>query len=138
MSRTKHQTADDMPSTQSLAGQGQDQGSKRRFWHKVKRQGLRAGRALLLNAFKLYCAALDKDTPRRARWTIYLTLGYFIWPMDIVPDFLPGLGYTDDMGVLAWAVSQVAFHIKPEHHNKATQWIERWGFDRSDQKACDD
>lgn len=140
MPRLKHQSVDkaDMPLSQSSVNQAHDQFSERRFWHKVKHHGARAGRALLRNAFKLYCAALDKDTPRKARWTIYLALGYFIWPIDIVPDFLPGLGYTDDMGVLAWAVAQVALHIKPEHHDKATQWIERWWPDRHDRDAGDD
>lgn len=133
MSRTKHQasTDDDMHYPQSLARHTRDQRSKNRFWQKVKRHGVRAGRALLLNALTLYCAVLDKETPCRARWTIYLALGYFIWPIDLLPDFLPGLGYTDDMGVLVWAVTQVALHIKPEHHNKAKQWVERWWRDQS-------
>ncbi|ODC05252.1 hypothetical protein BFW38_06575 [Terasakiispira papahanaumokuakeensis] len=127
-----------MPPTQSLARHARDRRSKNRFWQKVKRHGVRAGRALLLNALTLYCAALDKETSRRARWTIYLALGYFIWPIDLLPDFLPGLGYTDDMGVLAWAMTQVALHIKPEHRNKAKQWIERWRRNRRDQGAGDD
>lgn len=45
---------------------------------------------------------------------VLLTLGYFIMPIDLVPDFTPGGGYVDDLGVLAAAVSTVSMYIDAE------------------------
>jgi uncharacterized membrane protein YkvA (DUF1232 family) len=38
----------------------------------------------------------DKSVPRGARMRLWLLLGYLAIPFDIVPDFLPVLGYADD------------------------------------------
>ncbi len=40
-------------------------------------------------------------------------------PFDLIPDFLAGIGYTDDAAVLALAVSMVARHIKEDHRMRA-------------------
>jgi len=50
-----------------------------------------------------YCAT-DAATPMTVRMTLFGALAYFILPFDIIPDFLVGLGYTDDAAVLLAAV----------------------------------
>lgn len=40
--------------------------------------------------------ASDKAVPRGARWMLYGLLGYLLLPIDLVPDFIPVLGYADD------------------------------------------
>ena len=53
-------------------------------------------------------------------------LGYFIFPIDAIPDVLVPLGYTDDLGVLAAAVTAVAMHITPEVKQQATDKLAAW------------
>jgi len=38
----------------------------------------------------------DREIPRRTRWLVWLLLGYLALPIDLVPDFLPVIGYADD------------------------------------------
>src|SRR5262249_36652255 len=55
--------------------------------------------------------AADRSLPRRARVALALLLAYLAFPFDLVPDFIPVLGYADDAiivaAVLRWVVRQV-------------------------------
>ncbi|MDP9507082.1 DUF1232 domain-containing protein [Pseudomonas protegens] len=57
---------------------------------------------------------------------MYAALGYFILPLDIVPDLLPGAGYTDDLGLLAGSVVAVAAHINAEVREQASARLADW------------
>ena len=66
-----------------------------------------------------YFCALDKRTPLRAKGVLLAALGYFILPTDTIPDFIFGLGFTDDIAVLTAAITAVQAHIKPAHRQAA-------------------
>lgn len=51
--------------------------------------------------------AADPDLPRGVRIRLWLLLGYLLSPVDLVPDFLPVIGYADDVVVVAWALRAV-------------------------------
>lgn len=51
--------------------------------------------------------ARDPDVPRSVRVTLWLLLGYLVVPIDLVPDFIPVLGYADDAIVVALALRRV-------------------------------
>ena len=40
---------------------------------------------------------LDPETPKIAKWCLYLGLAYLASPIDLIPDFVPILGYFDDL-----------------------------------------
>ncbi|MFD2177916.1 YkvA family protein [Veronia pacifica] len=96
------------------------------FWEKARSVAQRAGLDVLEQALKLYFAALDEDTPKWAKLTIFSALGYFIAPLDAIPDLTPVAGYSDDLGVLAAAVAAVVTHIKEEHGAKAREKLSQW------------
>lgn len=65
-----------------------------------------------------YCAT-DPVTPRRVKGILLAALGYFILPLDAVPDIFSLIGFTDDLAVLTTAIAMVRGHMKPEHYEAA-------------------
>lgn len=51
--------------------------------------------------------ARDPEVPRPARATLWFLTGYLLMPIDLVPDFIPVLGYADDAIVVAIALRRV-------------------------------
>ena len=52
--------------------------------------------------------ATDSTLPRGVRIRLWLLLGYLLMPLDLVPDFIPVLGYADDAIVVALVLRSVA------------------------------
>lgn len=100
--------------------------SESSFWSKVKSAALAAGREVIEKALWLFYAIIDGDTPTKAKLIIAGALGYFISPIDIIPDFIPIIGYTDDIAVLAAAIFTVASHIKDAHKEMAANRLKEW------------
>lgn len=67
-----------------------------------------------------YYCALDAETPIKVKLVLFSALGYFVLPVDAVPDVITGLGFADDATVLATAMSIVGSHIR-EPHRAATR-----------------
>jgi uncharacterized membrane protein YkvA (DUF1232 family) len=68
-----------------------------------------------------YYCALDAKTPWRVRGTLLAALAYFVLPLDSLPDFLVGVGFTDDIAVLTAAITAIRGHITPAHRAAARQ-----------------
>jgi len=100
--------------------------SEENFWNKVKNYAVKAGKSVIVQALTLYYTLQDKDTPKWAKAIIIGALGYFIFPLDAIPDITPVVGYSDDLGALAWATATVTFYIKPEHRKKAEDKWKEW------------
>ena len=62
--------------------------------------------------------AADPTLPRGVRLRLWLLLGYLVMPIDLVPDFLPVVGYADDVIVVALALRSVARRVGPEALDK--------------------
>ena len=45
----------------------------------------------------VYLAARDPRTPWYAKGVVFLTVAYMFSPIDLIPDFVPLLGYLDDL-----------------------------------------
>lgn len=93
------------------------------FWPKIKRT--LAHIPFAADAVAAWYCAFDSSTPIRVRGILIAALAYFILPFDVVPDFILGVGFTDDLTVLVTAVGLIRSHMRPEHYEKARQTIER-------------
>lgn len=103
-----------------------DKYDEKRFWRKIKRYAQKAGKEVIEKALWLYYAAERPDTPKWAKTAIYGALAYFILPIDLIPDILPGVGYTDDLGVIAAAIASVSLYINQEVRDKAKAKAQTW------------
>ena len=66
-----------------------------------------------------YYCAMDKDSPSHVRGTLLAALAYFVLPTDLLPDFIAGFGFTDDVAGLTYVCSTVKSHITPAHYEAA-------------------
>ncbi|MEO0328592.1 MAG: YkvA family protein [Pseudomonadota bacterium] len=92
------------------------------FWKKLKKTAARIPFSEDLVA--AYYCALDPDSPTKVRATLFAALGYFILPLDSIPDFLIGFGLTDDIAVLTTAFTMVRSHITDAHRIAAKAFID--------------
>ena len=96
---------------------------ERSFWRKLRRV---AGQIPFAeDAVAAFYCARDPATPWRVRGILLGALAYFIMPIDVIPDFIAGLGFTDDAAVLALAIRSVANHITPGHRARAREALLR-------------
>ena len=71
-----------------------------------------------------YCAT-DPATPPGVKAILVTALAYFIMPLDMVPDFIAGLGFTDDAAVFWAAWRAVSGHITDEHKARACAALQK-------------
>jgi uncharacterized membrane protein YkvA (DUF1232 family) len=93
------------------------------FW-KLKKFAVKAGKKLVYVVFLLYYTLQKENVPLRAKAIIIGALGYFISPLDVIPDFVPIIGYTDDFGALMMALAIVSIYIDREVKSKAKHKLE--------------
>jgi uncharacterized membrane protein YkvA (DUF1232 family) len=72
-----------------------------------------------------YYCAMDAATPLHVKAVLFGALAYFIMPIDLIPDVIAWVGFTDDAAVLYAALRIVAPHIKDEHRRQAKAAIDR-------------
>ncbi len=53
----------------------------------------------------VFLALKDKETPVTAKILAALTVGYALSPIDLIPDFIPVIGYLDDIVILPLLVA---------------------------------
>ncbi|MFC3674324.1 YkvA family protein [Ferrovibrio xuzhouensis] len=96
---------------------------QRRFWRKLKKA---LGHLPLAETFlAAFYAAIDPKTPAGAKAILFGAIGYFIVPIDLIPDMLGAMGYTDDLAVILAAIRAVESSITDVHRDRAKAWLER-------------
>ena len=89
--------------------------SDNRFWKKVERVAKKVGATVLVPVFTLYYMLQDDKVSLQHKAYIVGALGYFILPIDLIPDgILPVIGFTDDIAVMTLVLKLVKDSITPE------------------------
>lgn len=100
--------------------------SEKKFWRKLQKFGRKAGIKVIYSALLLFYAYRRKDTPTWAKTIVLGVLGYFITPIDFIPDLSPILGYTDDLGWLTFGLVTVAGYINEDVRGRARAKLGDW------------
>ncbi len=107
--------------------------SEESLWKKIKKFSKVAGAKVIYAALLLYYAMIDSKVSLKTKVFIAAALGYFILPTDAIFDLTPIIGYSDDLGVLLFALKQISSAITPEIKENARNKISEW-FSEIDEK----
>lgn len=97
-----------------------------KLFKKLKKVATKAGRKVVYYALVLYYVSRDPAVPTKLKLKVLGALGYFILPFDFIPDAILGLGFTDDLAALAWALFTMKKYITPEIERKARERLREW------------
>ena len=79
-------------------------------------------------ALILYYVLQKKEVPLADKMLITGCLGYFILPLDLVPDLIPAMGYSDDVVGMLFAIKRcmnyVDDEIKENVSNRLISWFD--------------
>ncbi len=96
------------------------------FWEKVKTYAKKIGSDSLYYVLILYYVMIDPLTPTQQKILIIGALGYFIFPVDLIPDAIMGIGFTDDLYAIKKVYDLVKPLVTPEHEKAAKEQLEKW------------
>lgn len=111
---------------QKMIESSQKHYSEEGLWDKVKNVAKKAGIKVIYLALVLYYTATSDSTPGSKKGIIYGALGYFILPIDLIPDAIPVVGFSDDLAALIACVAAVAVCITPEIKQQAKDKLRDW------------
>ncbi|NQU84685.1 MAG: DUF1232 domain-containing protein [Mariniphaga sp.] len=111
--------------------------NEKSLWEKLKEFSKKAGQKVVYAVLLLYYLMTSKNISLATKASIAAALGYFILPLDAIPDFSPIIGFSDDLGVLMFALSQVSGNITPEIKEQAKKQLEDW-FGTIDEKELEE
>lgn len=96
---------------------------ERKFWDKLRKYIRHL--PFVGDLIAAYYCAMDAATPLHVKAVLFGALAYFIMPIDLVPDVIAWVGFTDDAAVLYAALRTIAPHIKDRHRAQAKVAIDR-------------
>jgi uncharacterized membrane protein YkvA (DUF1232 family) len=100
--------------------------SESAFWKKLQKYSRQAGVKIVYTALLLFYAYKRKETPTWAKSIVIGVLGYFLAPIDIIPDLTPIIGYTDDVGVLSFGLVTIAAYVNEGVKDQARARLGKW------------
>lgn len=104
----------------------QSEYSESGLWSKVKSVAKKAGIKTIYMVLLLHYVLKSPNVSIEDKAKIYGALGYFILPIDLIPDFIPIVGYSDDVATLAYALHAVWKNVTPEIKQQAQQKLRSW------------
>ncbi|MEB3279209.1 MAG: DUF1232 domain-containing protein [Lyngbya sp.] len=100
--------------------------SDENFTHKIKNFMVLAGHKVIYNALLLYLTSKSKNIPLSYKGIAVGALGYFILPIDLIPDLIPGFGFGDDITAMFTAIAAVGSAITPDIEQAAQSQVASW------------
>ncbi len=92
----------------------------------VKKVLTKAGRIIAKPALEAFEMVIDPSTPPQARVSLLAALTYLIMPIDLMPDFIPVAGFSDDLVALTAVISLWSQHMTPTIKAKARYKLDNW------------
>ncbi len=97
-----------------------------KFLRKLKKLIFRLGEEVVVRILMLWFLLNSGKVPVKTRLLIMAALGYLVMPADLVSDFIPVLGFTDDVAFLTYAFNQTAHYMDESIRKKAEAKLQSW------------
>lgn len=101
--------------------QNQQSENDQKFWKKLLKFGKKIGEKPIYYSLLLYYTAKNPDVPKSSKMIIVGALSYLIFPVDLIPDFIPAVGLADDSAVIIAAVYKIVQHIDENIEQQAKE-----------------
>ena len=95
---------------------------------KIKNVAGKAGKEVIKYALTLYYLLKSDNVPFAHKAEIVGALGYFILPVDLIPDFIPIAGFSDDLAALIFVYNKVKSSITPDVERNVNAKLRSLGF----------
>ena len=86
---------------------------------------IRAGRSIAKPALEVLEMAIDPLTPTNVRISLIASLAYLIMPLDLLPDFMPVVGFSDDFVALTAVLSIWSKYMTPAIRIRAEEKLNK-------------
>lgn len=96
------------------------------LWNKIKNVARKAGVEVIRMVLILFYELKDPNVGVAEKAAIVGALGYFVVPLDLIPDAIPVVGYADDLSALKAAYDFVRNNITPEVEAKVEKKLKEW------------
>lgn len=81
--------------------------------------------------------AMAEETPLKAKILLVLAIVYFLSPIDLIPDFIPVIGYLDDM-IIVPALIWLAFReIEKNAREKRAESLRSSAVGQNEPEQCE-
>lgn len=99
------------------------------LWDKIGAVAKKAGSKVIYCVLLLYYALQSPNVSITDKAKIVGALGYFILPIDMIPDFMIPLGYGDDLAVLLYLIHSLSYidnGVKESAKKKLKEWFDNY------------
>ena len=100
--------------------------SDSKLWSKLAKFGKKLGKDTLRYVLLLYYTLKSDQVSLGNKAMIMGALGYLILPVDLIPDFIPILGFADDIAAIKVAYEAIKVSITPEIESQADAKLAEW------------
>lgn len=101
--------------------------NKEQLFEKLQKYSRELGIRAIYSSLLLYYTYQEDETPGWARKIVLGAIAYLINPFDAIPDLSPLVGYTDDLGILGFALVTISgyinMNVKINARKKAKEWF---------------
>ena len=110
------------------------------LWDKIANVAKKAGQKIIYAVLLLYYVLKSPDVSGKDKTLIIGALGYFILPVDLVPDFIPVAGFADDLAAVMAVLKIVWNNVTPAIRQQAKAKLVSWfgDIDEAEISSVDD
>lgn len=111
--------------------------SVKKFTDKILKYAKKMGIKLSYYSLLLFYSFQSPHTSKKDKLTIAGALGYLILPIDLIPDFIPVIGFADDLVIIVYAVSKVIGNIDHDIKKQTNERMKKLFGENYDAKDID-